>query len=125
WTPRQTAASIQAMLIALVFVIPTSSGRTAIVTPMVEGLMKKLDVSPGSAFGRVIFLSIPFVSIVSSTAVLTGAAVAMYSADLFQDATGQSISWTLWAMAMFPVAIVSGLAVIPVLWLVFRPAPQF
>ena len=120
--PGRVVGAVVVLLLMLLFIIPTSSGRASMATPIAQGIARAMRLEPGSALGKVLFLAIPFVSLVSSTAILTGAVAAIYASEFFLSTLGHTLTWSSWALAAFPGAMIAALLVGPILWMLFRPA---
>jgi len=118
---RFTLFGIVLMTLILVIILPTSIGRAAVVTPICLGLVRALKLKPGSNFGKGIFLAFSFTSVIASIAVITGAIVTIYAADIFSQLFNVHWSYLRWMQVMLPVALCSSLIVWLSIIVVFPP----
>lgn len=93
---------LTAALLPLSFVVPSTSGRAAVMLPVHRGLSAHLG-SPRTS--RMLAVLIPCVVLVSTTATLVGATSHLVAVDLLEQATGDSISFLQWAVWGVPFAI--------------------
>ncbi|CEP67019.1 Sodium/sulphate symporter [Moorella glycerini] len=108
----------------MTFLIPTSAGRTALMVPICLGMVKAMHLKPGSNIAKSIFLSLSFVSIIFSNAVITGAPSIIYAASLFQKAAGYKWNYITWLVYMLPGAALISFLILPVLLWIFPPEKE-
>lgn len=93
---------LTAGIVPLAFVIPSTSGRAAIMLPLFRTLVKGDDQR---RIGRALALLIPSVILVSTAGSLVGAGSHLVADDLLHRATGQRIGFMRWALYGLPFAI--------------------
>lgn len=93
---------LTAALLPLAFVVPSTSGRAAVMLPVHRGLSHHLG-SPRAS--RMLAVLIPSVVLVSTTATLVGATSHLVAVDLLEQATGDTISFLQWAVWGVPFAL--------------------
>lgn len=87
------------------FIIPSSVGRTSILMPICVGLSKVMELKPGSNIGRMMFIGVALASILSSTALITGGASSIITAQLFQNILNYHWSFTGWMFYFMPISV--------------------
>lgn len=92
---------LTAALVPLAFLVPSTSGRAAVLLPVHRQLSETVG-RPQVA--RALSLLLPTVILVSTTATLVGATSHLVAVDLLRDATGESISFGQWALWGLPFA---------------------
>lgn len=118
---RLTLLSIATVTLVLVVLLPTSIGRAAVMTPICLGLVRALNLKPGSNFGKGLFLVFSFISVIASVAVITGALVTIYAADIFSKLFGVHWTYLRWLQVMMPGALISAIIVWVTVIRVFPP----
>jgi di/tricarboxylate transporter len=116
------ARSVQAIfwllttiLIPLTFLIPSTSGRAAVVIPIFRSLSNTLQ---DRKITRALALLIPSIILVSTIVALVGAGSHLIALDLLDEATDQTISFTQWALYGLPFGVIASYATCGViLWL--------
>ncbi len=98
---------ITAALIPLAFLIPSTSGRAAVVLPMFHRLA---DAADDRRITRALALLIPAIILVSTIASLVGAGSHLIANDLLDEVTDQSIGFGQWMLYGLPFGIVASLA---------------
>ncbi len=93
---------LTAALVPLAFLVPSTSGRAAVLLPVHRDLAETVG-RPRVA--RALSLLLPTVILVSTTATLVGATSHLVAVDLLRDATGESISFGQWALWGVPFAV--------------------
>lgn len=104
---------ISATLLALAFLIPSTSARASVLLP----LHKALEPVIGERATRALSLLIPSIILVTTIAALTGAASHLVANDLLAGMTGRRIGFLEWALYGLPFAIAAGAATC---WVVLR-----
>ncbi|MCH1866015.1 SLC13 family permease [Nocardioides sp. CFH 31398] len=95
--------AVTTMLVPLSVLIPSTSGRAAVMLPVHRSLTRAVD---DRSVTRALSVLVPVVVLVSTICTLVGAGSHLIAVDLLDDATGSSISfgqWLLWG-APFGVA---------------------
>lgn len=99
---------VTAAIVPLSFLVPSTSGRAAVLLPVYRSLTERLgDVRVSKALG----LLMPTVVLVSTTATLVGATSHLVAVDLLQQATGDTISYLQWALWGAPFGIAASVLV--------------
>lgn len=88
------------------FFIPTSTGRAAILLPIAGGLTGAGGLDDRNLV-KSVFIAIPYVSLLASSATITGASGMVYAAGLFDAQLGYGWSYMGWLVAFTPVALVA------------------
>jgi anion transporter len=102
------------ILVPLTFLIPSTSGRAAVVLPMFKNLTSAAAMP---AVTRALAILIPAVILVSTIASITGAGSHLIAIDLIAETSGQRISFGQWMLWGLPFALV---AVAVTIWTVCR-----
>ncbi len=118
---RLIVIMIGMVALVLTFIMPTSVGRAALMTPICMGLVNALGLKPGSNLGKSIFLVFSFTSLLASAGVITGAIVTIYAANIFQDSLGITWTYLRWLVFMLPGALIAAFVSWVTLLLVFPP----
>ncbi|MDF9717309.1 SLC13 family permease [Nocardioides sp. ChNu-99] len=103
---------VTAAIVPLAFLVPSTSGRAAVLLPVHRALGEHLD-GPRAASGgggqrrvtRALALLVPSVVLVSTVGTLVGATSHLVAVDLLHQATGETISYAAWALWGMPFAI--------------------
>ncbi|MFZ7101110.1 MAG: SLC13 family permease [Peptococcaceae bacterium] len=98
-----------------IFLIPTASGRVAIMVPICLGMVKAMQLEPGSNIGKFVFISISFSSFIGSIGLMTGAISMVYAAGIFESLLNYSWSYLSWLKALMPSIILINFFI----WLLF------
>ncbi len=118
---RATTFMIVAATLVFIFLLPTSAGRAALMTPICAGIIQATRVREGSNTARAVLLTFTFVSLVSSMGVMTGAMAMVLAAGIFDSVLAFTWTYLSWLKTMFPAALLSGLAVWGVTAVLFPP----
>lgn len=111
---RMTAA-----LVPLAFLVPSTSGRAAVLLPVHRELSETIGRPHVT---RALSLLLPSVILVSTTATLVGATSHLVAVDLLGEATGESISFGQWALWGVPFAVAASVAMCAVvMWMFLTP----
>ncbi|WP_299058204.1 SLC13 family permease [uncultured Nocardioides sp.] len=94
--------AVTAMLVPLSLLIPSTSGRAAVMLPVHRALTRALD---DRAVTRALSLLVPVVVLVSTICTLVGAGSHLIAVDLLDDATGESISFARWLVWGVPFGV--------------------
>lgn len=92
---------LTAGIIPLAFVIPSTSGRAALLLPLFRGLAEEADEERVS---RVLALLIPGVILISTAGSLVGAGSHLIANDLLQHVSGRRIGFGAWMLYGLPFA---------------------
>lgn len=119
---RLSVLMVICTMMLFTFVIPTAAGRAALMVPICLGMAKAMDLKCGSNIGKALFLAVSFVSLIFSSAVMTGALSMVYATGLFERVVGYSWNnYLSWLVYMLPGALLSSLLAWIVLILIFPP----
>lgn len=88
------------------FLIPTSLGRASIVITVANGVAGT-RLKKDSNLIKAIFIAIPYVSLLTSSSVITGSAGMIYAADVFATQLNFSFSYVNWLIAFMPLSVIS------------------
>lgn len=108
-------------VMAFTFLIPTSTGRAALMVPICTGVVNAMELKPGSNIGKAMFLIIPFTSLIFSSSLMTGSLSIVYATGLFQHITGYSWNYLSWMAMMLPGSLITIFFVWLMLLKVFPP----
>lgn len=92
---------LTAVLVPLAFLLPSTSGRAAVVIP----IYRSIGAAAGGAARRALALLIPTVILVSTIASLIGAGSHLIANDLLAQITGESLSFAAWALYGLPFGV--------------------
>ncbi|PPF44441.1 sodium:solute symporter [Pseudoclavibacter sp. AY1F1] len=99
---------VTAAVVPLSFLVPSTSGRAAVLLPVYRSLTDRLgDARIAKALG----LLMPTVVLVSTTATLVGATSHLVAVDLLQQTSGDTISYLQWALWGAPFGIAASVVV--------------
>lgn len=93
---------LTAALLPLAFLVPSTSGRAAVLLPVHRELA---DAIARPRVARALSVLLPAVILVSTTATLVGATSHLVAVDLLHTSTGETISFGQWALWGLPFAI--------------------
>lgn len=99
---------VTAAVVPLSFLVPSTSGRAAVLLPVYRSLSERLG---DARISRALGLLMPTVVLVSTTATLVGATSHLVAVDLLQQTTGDTISYLQWALWGAPFGIIASVAV--------------
>lgn len=104
-----------------VFLLPASSGRASLITPICLGIIKAMGLAPGSNIAKSLLISVSYTSLVGSMGLITGAVSMAYAASLFEIFLGFKLTYLRWLQIMLPASLVCGLLMSPLLLRIFPP----
>ncbi len=104
-----------------IFLLPTSSGRAALMTPICVGMARAMQLKQGSNIGKTMLISVSFVSLVGSMGLMTGALSMVYAVGLFESLINHKWTYLSWLQALLPGAVISGFFMWPLLLKLFPP----
>lgn len=110
---------VSAVLLLLTFIIPSTSGRAAVLLPLHRSLGEVLDTRSL----RALALLIPTIILVTTIASLTGAGSHLIANDLLGELTGRRIGFLEWLLYGLPFAIAAAALSCLVVLRLFVPAP--
>jgi len=102
----QVCWRITALLLPLTFLIPSTSGRAAVVLPLYTDVTRAID---DRRVSRALSLLIPTVILVSTIGTLVGAGSHLIANNLLAEVADQRISFLQWALYGAPFAVVASL----------------
>ena len=97
------------------FLIPTGSGRIAIMLPISLGMLNAMQVKKGSNIGKAMLLGISYASLIGSIGLMTSAISTVYAIGIFESMLGYSWSYIKWFIVMFPGVLIIDLLI----WVIF------
>lgn len=118
---RLSVLMVICTMMLFTFLVPTAAGRAALMVPICLGMTNAMNLKQGSNIAKAMFLAVSFVSLIFSSAIMTGALSMVYATGLFQKVLGYSWNYVSWLTYMLPGAILSSLLTWLVLILVFPP----
>ncbi|MDN5345347.1 MAG: solute carrier family 13 (sodium-dependent dicarboxylate transporter), er 2/3/5 [Clostridia bacterium] len=108
-------------VMAFTFLIPTSTGRAALMAPICVGIVNAIGLKPGSNVGKAIFLMVSFTSLIFSNSIMTGSLSMVYATGLFQQIAGYTWTYLSWMTVMLPGSLITIFLVWLMLLKVFPP----
>ncbi len=105
----------------LVFVIPVPQGRTSLLAATYLGILQGLNIRPPSNIGRIVFIGIPALTVITSASLITGASVEIYAVGLFSTLLGHNWSYVSWMTTNLPLTFGICFLMLGVLILLFPP----
>lgn len=97
---------VTAAIVPLAFVVPSTSGRAAVLLPVHRALGDHLDRGDDERpVTRALALLVPSVVLVSTVGTLVGATSHLVAVDLLRQTTGDSITYAQWAWWGMPFAV--------------------
>ena len=118
---RATILMVVLTTMLFIFLLPTSAGRAALMTPICLGVARAMSGESKGNIGKTLLLSFSYVSLVSSMGVMTGAMATILAVSLYQSLLGFEWSYLAWLRLMLPPALVSALLVWVVMIVVHPP----
>jgi anion transporter len=106
-TARSLFHSLCLVIFATAFVVPSTSGRAALLLPVFLALAAVLD---SARLKRALALLFPTIVLLSAAASLIGAGAHVVAADFMQQASGARIDFLRWFALGAPFALVTSLA---------------
>jgi len=95
-----------AVTIALSFVVPSATARTACVVPIMLGVIAAFGVDRQSRFAAVIMIVVAQATSIWNIGIQTSAAQNVLAVGFMQKLLGKSVTWAEWLVAGAPWAIV-------------------
>ncbi|WOF22504.1 SLC13 family permease [Microbacterium betulae] len=100
--------TVTAAVVPLSFLVPSTSGRAAVLLPVYRSLATRLG---DARIARALALLMPTVVLVSTTSTLVGATSHLVAVDLLRQTTGETISYLQWALWGAPFGIAASVVV--------------
>ena len=88
-------------------------------------LMRAAGIKPNTNTARFMMLSVPFACSSGGMGTLVGGGRCMVSAAFLKEFTGIELSFLDWFVFAFPAALITVPAAVAVVYLVFRPDPEY
>ena len=104
-----------------VFLLPASSGRASLLTPICIGIIKAMGLGQNSNIAKGMLISVSYASLLGSLGLLTGAVSMAYSAALFDVFLGVKLDYLRWMGLMLPISLTISLLMCPLLLKTFPP----
>lgn len=98
--------AVMATTYVFAFFIPTAMGRAAILLSVAGGLTGAGGMTDRNLL-KGVFIGIPYVSLLASSATITGASGMVYAAGLYAGQLGFTWSYMAWLAAFTPIALVT------------------
>jgi sodium-dependent dicarboxylate transporter 2/3/5 len=112
---RSTVLWTIVTLLVLTFLIPTGVGRSGVMLPIAQGMVRAARLERGSNVGRAIFLAAALVSLQSGGALMTGSIATLYSVGVFEQLAGYTWTYLGWFALAAPSVFLISLLACPVL----------
>lgn len=104
-----------------VFLIPAIVGRALLMLTMVLGLFSGLKITAPSNIGKIIFISLPILTLISSTSVIVGSSSTIYAVGLIQEMSGYEFSYLYWLVANLPIGVILTISMYFILTRLYPP----
>lgn len=105
-------------VIFLAFILPSSTGRTALLVPILSGIIRTMSLEK-SNLAKVLMLGTTYSSHTISTSLVTGSLATVYISSLLGKTLKYSFTYLGWFVLMFPPALLTSLLVAPILMKIF------
>jgi len=107
-------------VVPLSLLVPSTSGRAAVLLPVHATLSEQLDAGTGERrVTRALALLVPSVVLVSTVCTLVGATSHLVAVDLLRRSTGETISYAQWLLWGAPFGLVASVLVCAAVQLMF------
>lgn len=106
---------------SFVFLIPAITGRALLMLTMVLGLFSGLKISSPSNIGKIIFISLPILSLISSTSVIVGSSSTIYAVGLMQEMAEYQFSYLGWLIVNLPIGLIITIAMYFIMTRLYPP----
>ncbi len=103
-TPQQLVLSLL-LLSAAMSCVMSCHAVAAMFLPVVHSLQRGLKLRPGSNYGKSLYLALAWGSVIGGTSTLLGSGRAPLAIAILQENTGQSISFSDWALLAAPTML--------------------
>jgi sodium-dependent dicarboxylate transporter 2/3/5 len=107
-----------AAVVILTFILPSATGRTALLIPIFAGLIRTMSLEK-SNLAIVLMLSVTYSSHTIASSLITGSLSTVYTSSLLENTLSYSFSYLEWFFLMFPPALLTSFLLVPVLMKVF------
>lgn len=104
-----------------IFLVPAITGRVMLMLTMVLGLFAGLKIAAPSNIGKIIFISLPILALISSTSVIVGSSSTIYAVGLMQELAQFNFSYLSWLIANFPIGLIITIAMYFILTRLYPP----
>ena len=104
-----------------IFLVPAITGRFMLMLTMVLGLFAGLKISAPSNIGKIIFISLPLITLISSTSVIVGSSSTIYAVGLMQELEQFQFSYLSWLVANFPIGLIITIAMYIIMTRLYPP----
>ncbi|MFZ7104698.1 MAG: SLC13 family permease [Peptococcaceae bacterium] len=98
-----------------IFILPTNSGRAALLVPICLGMLNEMQLQPGSNIAKSTLLAVSFTSFVGSIGLMTGAVSMVYVVGLFESLVGFTWNYIAWIKALLPSVVIINISI----WIIF------
>ena len=104
-----------------VFFIPIITGRVVIILTMLLGLFSVLKITAPSNIGKAIFISLPLLSLTSSTSVIVGSSSIIYAVGLIEELSNLKFSYLSWLLMNFPIGLIITISIYYIFMRLYPP----
>lgn len=112
---------LNVVTVVFVFLLPTSSGRASLITPICLGIAGAMNLKNNSNVAKTMLLSVSYTSLIGSMGLITGAVSMVYSVKLFENLIGFKWTYLAWMQTMLPGTLIGSLLMCPLLLKIFPP----
>ncbi|MFZ5753153.1 MAG: SLC13 family permease [Bacillota bacterium] len=106
------------ILTALVFVliIPSAAGRSALIVPICNGLVRALKVNDNGGFNKAVYIGVAYETLIASSITMTGSLSVVFAVGLFASVLDYHWDYLHWLITFAPIAILNTLF----LWIILK-----
>lgn len=118
---RRTLLCVLLLAFAFAFILPNSYSRTVLFVTIIVSWLRAAGLPPSSNVAKAFMISIPLVCTITASAIIVGASVDIFAADLFNTLVGYHWSYFRWLLTNAPFCLLMTLAVYFLAIAVFKP----
>jgi anion transporter len=118
---KRTLLCILLLNFLLAFIIPNSYARTVLCVTVIAGWLKAVGVAKDGNIGKAFMIAIPASSSITASAIIVGASVDIFAADLFNTMVGYQWTYFTWMINNVPFCLAMTLVIFVVTIVVFPP----
>jgi sodium-dependent dicarboxylate transporter 2/3/5 len=101
---------------ALLSAVASSTVTTVIFMAIAMGLLKALDISPGSRYGEMLILSTAWAALLGGIITPAGTPPNLIGMGMISESLDYQMGFGRWVLVGFPMALASGAVMLAVLW---------
>jgi len=101
------------------FILPTNSGRVALMVPICLGMLNEMQIKPGSNVGKSMLIAVSFASFIGSIGLMTSAISMVYVVGLFESLVDYTWDYISWLKALLPSVLIINFAIWPIFLKIF------